>query len=132
VVGVDSQTFTIPNRLASYGEIIQTAENNSRARRRREEHNIQLVVWAIRKAKIKTVFGSCRVRIKWVEPTPSRKPAEVAAAAVFVQWGLHDAGIVKDPNRVIGIYSEFAVNASDPRVEVTIEGAYGGDSRAIR
>jgi len=33
---------------------------------------------------------------------------------------------------VIGIYSEFAVNASDPRVEVTIEGAYGGDSRAIR
>lgn len=119
-----SQTFTIPNRLASYGEMVGTAENNSAARRRREEHNIQLVVWAIRKNDIKQVFGSCRIRIKWVEPTPSRRPADVAAAAVFIQWGLHDAGIVKDPMCILSIVNEFAVNAKDPRIEVTIEGAH--------
>lgn len=122
---MDSQTFTIPNRLASYGEIIGTAENNGAARRKREEHNIHLVVWAIMRADIKPVFGSCRIRIKWVEPTPSRRPADVAAAAVFIQWALHDAGIVKDPMRILSIVNEFAVNARDPRVEVTIEGAYG-------
>lgn len=121
---MDSQTFTIPNRLASYAEIVGTAENNSAARRRREEHNIQLVVWAIMKTSIKPVFGSCRVRIKWVEPTPSRRPADVAAAAVFIQWALHDAGIVKDPMRILSIINEFAVNANNPRVEVTIEGAH--------
>lgn len=121
---MDSQTFTIPNRLASYTEIVGTAENNSAARRKREEHNIQLVVWAIMNTDIKPVFGSCRVRIKWVEPTPSRRPADVAAAAVFVQCALHDAGIVKDPMRILGIVNEFAVNARDPRVEVTIEGAH--------
>lgn len=121
---MDSQMFTIPNRLASYTEIVGTAENNSAARRKREEHNIQLVVWAIMKTDIKPVFGSCRVRIKWVEPTPSRRPADVAAAAVFIQWALHDAGIVKDPMRILSIVNEFAVNARDPRVEVTIEGAH--------
>lgn len=123
---MDSQTFTIPNRLASYGEMVGTAANANHAYRSREEHNIHLVLWAIKKADIKTVLGSCRLRIKWVEPTPSRRPADVAAAAVFIQWGLHDAGIVKDPMRILSIVNEFAVNAKDPRVEVTIEGAYGG------
>lgn len=123
---MNSQTFTIPNRLASYGEMIGTASSANHAWRSREEHNIQLVVWAIRQADIKPTLGSCRLRIKWVEPTPSRRPADVAAAAVFVQWGLQDAGIVKDPMRILSITNEFAVNAKDPRVEVTVEGAYGG------
>ena len=125
---MDSQTFTVPNRLASYAELFGTATNNTNDLRRRESYNTQLVVWAIKSAKIKRVLGSCRVRIKWVEPTPARLPAHVAAAAVFVQQGLVDAGIVKDPMRILGIYSTFAVNAREPRVEVTIEGAYGGEA----
>ena len=123
---MDSQTFIIPNRLASYSEMIGTAANTAHAHRKREEHNIQLVKWAVMKQGLKPVLGSCRIRIKWVEPTPSRKPADVAAGAVFVAWGLGDAGIVKDPTRILGISSTFAVNPNDPRVEVTIEGAYGG------
>ena len=123
---MNSQTFTIPNRLASSGEMVGTAASANHAYRSREEHNIHLVLWAIKKADIKTVLGSCRLRIKWVEPTPSRRPADVAAAAVFIQWGLHDAGIVKDPMRILSVVNEFAVNAKDPRVEVTIESAYGG------
>ena len=123
---MDRQTFTIPNRLASYGEMAATAENNSKARRAREEHNSQVVRWAVREAGLKPVIGACVLRIKWVEPTSSRKPAEVAAGAVFVARGLQDMGIVKDQLKIIGIYSQFAVNAGNPRVEVTIEGAYVG------
>lgn len=125
---MDSQTFTVPNRLASYAELFGTAANNTAALKRREDYNVQLVVWAIKAAKIKRVLGSCRVRIKWVEPTPARKPAHVAAAAVFIEQGLAEAGIVRDSVRILGICNSFAVNAFDPRVEVTIEGAYGGEA----
>ena len=121
---MDLQTFTIPNRLASYAELFGTGANNTAALKAREEHNTKLVRWAIQKQDVKPVFGACRLRIKWVEPTSSRKPAHVAAAAVFIERALCETGIVKDPNRILDIYSSFAVNARDPRVEVTIEGAH--------
>lgn len=118
----EAQKFTIPNRLASYGELMATCANNSEALRAREDHNIRLVRWAIREAGIEEVRGRVAVHVHWVEPSSSRKFSHVAAAAVFVEDALIVAGIIKNPiSQIECIYSTFAVNAGDPRVEVTIE-----------
>lgn len=115
------QKFTIPNRLAAYEELMATCANNSAALRRRERHNIQLVRWAIAEAALEAVKGACKVHIHWVEPTSSRRHAHVAAAAVFVEQALMESGVIKDPLMIERIYSTFATNADNPRVEVTLE-----------
>ena len=118
----EAQKFTIPNRLASYGELMATCANNSAALRDRERYNIKLVRWAIREANLEEVRGRVSVHVHWVEPSSSRKFSHVAAAAVFVEDALIVAGIIKNPiSQIECIYSTFAVNAGDPRVEVTIE-----------
>lgn len=118
-----SQSFTIPNRLASYGELVATCANNSEALRRREAHNIKLVNWALGQAEIIPIRRRCSIHIHWVEPTSSRRHAHVATAAVFIEQALLKAGVIRDPLQIENIYSTFAVNADNPRVEVTIEGA---------
>ena len=115
------QYFTIPNRLASYGELVATCANNSEDLPRREKYNVKLVNWAIAQADIAPIRRVCTVRIHWVEPTSSRKHAHVAAAAVFIEQALVSSGIVGDPIQIEAIYSTFHVNAEDPRIEVTIE-----------
>lgn len=117
-----AQTFTVPNRLAAYGELMATCANNSAALRDRERHNIRLVLGAIGYANIEPVRGRCKVHIHWVEPSSSRKFSHVAAGAVFIEAALTDAGIIPKPTTQIEcIYSTFAMNAENPRVEVTIE-----------
>ena len=115
------QSFTIPNRLASYGELLATGVNNSKDLKAREKHNLHLVNWAIERADIAPIRRSCKVHIHWVEPNSSRKPAHVAASAVFIEQALVNAGIVNDPVQITHIFSTFHVNADNPRIEVTIE-----------
>lgn len=115
------QSFTIPNRLASYGELVATCANNSEALKAREKHNVKLVGWAIARADIAPVRRTCTLHIKWVEPTASRRHAQVAAASVFIEQALISAGVVNDPVQIEAICSTFRVNAESPRVEVTIE-----------
>lgn len=118
----EAQKFTIPNRLASYGELMATCANNSAALRDRERYNIKLVRWAIREANLEEVRGHVSVHVHWFEPSSSRKFSHVAAAAVFIEDALIAARIIKNPiSQIECIYSTFAVNAGDPRVEVTIE-----------
>lgn len=114
------QTFTIPNRLASYGELVATARN-SEALKAREKHNIKLVNWAIGRADIAPIRRVCTLHIHWVEPTAGRRHANIAAAAVFIERALVMSGIVNSPMQIEAIYSTFHVNAEDPRIEVTIE-----------
>lgn len=118
----EAQKFTIPNRLASYGELMATCANNSAALRDRERYNVKLVRWAIREANLEEVRGRVSVHVHWVEPSSSRKFSHVAAAVVFIEDALIAAGIIKNPiGQIECIYSTFAMNAGDPRVEVTIE-----------
>lgn len=116
-----TQTFTIPNRLASYGEMAMTAGNDYKALKRRERHNVHLVRWAIDKADIAPIRRVCTVRINWVEPTSSRRHADVAAGAVFIEQALISSGVVNDAIQIEKIVSTFHMNADNPRVEVTIE-----------
>lgn len=117
-----TQKFTIPNRLASYGELMATCANNSAALRNREKHNIHLVRRYIKEAGVEEVRGRVAVHVHWVEPSSSRKFSHVAAAAVFIEDALIASGIIKNPvTQIECIYSTFAVNAGDPRVVVTIE-----------
>ena len=120
---MDIQKFTIPNRLACYGELVATCANNSEDLRHREAYNIKLVRWAIGKTNLDPVRRNCTVHIHWVEPSARRRHAHVAAGAIFIEQALLDAGIISDPIQIECIYSTFAVNADNPRVEVSIEGA---------
>lgn len=115
------QSFTIPNRLASYGELVATCANNSEALKAREKHNVKLVNWAIGRADIAPIRRKCTLRIHWVEPTAGRRHAQVAAAAVFIESALVASGVVGDPMQIEAIYSTFRVDVEDPRIEVTIE-----------
>lgn len=117
-----TQEFTIPNRLASYGELMATCVINSAALRARERHNIKLCRWAIDKAALEPVKGRVAVHVHWVEPSSSRRFAQVQAAAVFIEEALVASGIVANPiSQIECIYSTFAMNAENPRVVVTIE-----------
>lgn len=115
------QRFTVPNRLASYGEMLRTAQDSD-SLRARERHNIHLVQWAVQNEQIKPVDGTVELYIKWVEPTSHRKHADVAAGSALIERALVAAGILDgDSETVIGIYSTFATNAERPRVEVTLK-----------
>ena len=119
-----SQRFTIPNRLASYGELITTANHNTKAIRDSERHNLHLVGWAIAKADLAPIRRSCVIYVKWVEPSSARKPANVAAGAIFIEQALIAAGVINDAVQIEGIYSTFATNARNPSVEVEIRSRF--------
>lgn len=120
------QTFTIPNRLASYGEMLRTAADTD-ALRVRERRNMHIVQWAVQKEQIQPCKGTVELYIKWVEPTSHRKHADVAAGAALIERALVAAGIIeRSADTVAGIYSTFATNSDNPRVEVTLkEHRYG-------
>lgn len=118
-----SQQFTIPNRLASFDEYIQTGAHNMAAFREREKHNVHLALYAISHARPK--LEPCRktvtVHIHWVEPDSHRKHANVAAGACQIERALVSSGLIRDHVQVNAIYSTFAVNPENPRVIVTLE-----------
>lgn len=70
------------------------------------------------------------IRYSWIEPNRRRDKDNIAFAKKFIQDSLVKMGVLKNDGwKEIEYFTDaFAVDAKNPRVEVTIE-EYGGNTR---
>lgn len=118
------QEFTIQGRMDGANEYTNANRINRYRGAEMKKRNQDMAAEAIRKARLIPQGGSVYITITWVEPNMRRDPDNVRFAAKFILDALVSEGVLADDSQkhVTGISDYFRVNASNPRIEVVIEG----------
>ena len=119
------QTFEIPGRLDGLNEYTDANRTNRYAGSKMKRANQNMVVLAVKRAKIVPCFEPVRLSITWIEPNMRRDPDNIRFAAKFILDALVETGTIpNDTQRYVrGISDRFLVNPSDPRIIVELEEA---------
>lgn len=129
-------TFTIPGRLPSLNQVLNTARGSKFAAAREKETWTKKCAKAARLAGLGSLMlpGPVRVSIRWVEKNRRRDPDNVTAGGCkHLLDGLVEAGVLKDDSRryVRDLVHEFPEpDPVNPRIEVTIETLPGAAAQA--
>lgn len=116
--------FTIPGRLPSLNEQFRTGSVRSRfyRSRLRQEHKAYIGSWIV--ASKVPVFGEpVDVRIRWVEKDKRRDYDNISSGAKMILDALVKTNRIKGDSRkwVYPVVHEYAIDKSNPRIEVTID-----------
>ena len=124
---VSRHTFTIPGRLPCLNDYIKIERGGGgRYGAARAKKEIQdMIQWAIKGSALRAMKleGPVTIHYLWIEKDRRRDKDNIAFAKKFVQDALVGAGVLENDGwrHVEGFTDSFAVDAKNPRVEVTIE-----------
>lgn len=119
------QSLIIPGRLVSLNEYVAANRGKYgwRSGAAMAEQQLQIVEWAIARARLKPVGRLVHLRFDYFEKDRRRDKDNVAGVAhKFIIDGLVKMGILNDDNwnHVDGFEDHFEVDKENPRIEVTI------------
>ena len=123
------QTFEIPGRLDGLNEYTN-ANRSHWSSGKSMKSDQEVVVWAIKKARLKPMAGTVAVTITWVEGLKPgakqfrpRDRDNISFAKKFIMDALVEQGVLKDDswNRVVSYTDLFRINRENPRIIVEIE-----------
>lgn len=117
-----TQRFAIPGRLMGLNEYTRQCRANKYAGNKAKRDDQMRIACAINAARLKPAKGPVYIRYLWVEPDRRRDRDNIAFAQKFVQDALAARGIIRGDgwDGVAGFAHEFAVDKSNPRIEVEI------------
>lgn len=124
-------TLTIPGLLPGLNEYID-AERSHKGKYKAAsmKKQAQNVIGYMVKTQLRGVRFTRPVVIRylWIEPNRRRDKDNIAFAKKFVQDSLVEMGVLKNDGwaEIEHFTDDFAVDAKNPRVEVTIEEYEGG------
>lgn len=117
------QVFEIPGRLVGCNDYQEACRTNYRvgAKMKREQQDI--VLWAIKRARLKPMRRKVNIHYTWIEPNMRRDKGNIRFADKFICDALVEAGILKNDGwKNIGDLSDtYRVNRSNPRIIVELE-----------
>lgn len=116
------QTFVIEGRFPSLDEFYRMSPHEQE----RVKHECdERVAWSVKAAHVMPYSVPIRYSVLWIEPNRQRDLDNIAFGKKFVQNGLLKARILaNDTHReLVGFSDEFAYDAQNPRIVVTLEEA---------
>ena len=115
------QKFTIPCELTDLNTYSNAERTNRYIASKIKKEETYLVA-TLARAKLKPIEGAYKTRFLWITKDERKDADNVAFAKKFIHDGLVVAGITKNDSRKFlkGFSDEFAVDKSNPRVEVEI------------
>jgi Endodeoxyribonuclease RusA. len=118
-----TQRFTIPGRLSGLNEYTLANRGNKYAGNKLKRTEQEVILWAIKAARLEPVTCPVKLLYRWVELDRRRDLDNIAFAAKYVQDALVEAGILAGDGwqHVIAFRHDFSVDMLNPRVEVEIQ-----------
>lgn len=116
--------FTIPGRLPGMNEIIAANRRHRMAGATLKREAETQVSLGIQAAHCKPLSGAVAVHLHWVEPNARRDPDNIRAGVKFILDALQSHGLIEGDGQavVVRLSDSFAVDKTDPRVEVEVTG----------
>lgn len=116
------QTFTIAGRFPSLNEFYRMSPHEQG---RVKNGCDDLVAWSAKAAHVMPYSSPVRYHVLWVEQNRRRDLDNIAFGKKFIQDGLVKARILANDTRreIVGFSDEFAYDAQNPRIVVTLEEA---------
>lgn len=117
------QTFEIPGRLPALNEWTRACKSHYGKAGRMKREAQDMILWAMKAAKVKPVKGKVIVRFTWIEPNMRRDQDNIAFAKKFIFDALQEGGVIQNDGwkHVDGFSDTFRLNKANPRIVVEIE-----------
>ena len=115
--------FTILGRLDGLNAYTTKNRTNPYAGAKMKHQNEKVVIYYIRKAKLKKVEKfPIKLKIKWYEPNKRRDVDNICFAVKFIQDALVKEGIIPDDSQqyITSIEHEVLVDKDNERIEVEL------------
>lgn len=119
------QVFEIPGRLAGCNDYQEACRRHHHVGARMKRAQQDIVLLAIKAAKLKPMHGLVNIHYTWVEPNMRRDKGNIRFADKFIEDALVEAGILAgDGWKHVGDLSDtYLVNKNNPRIIVELEEA---------
>lgn len=113
----------IPGTLPSLNDYIREINRGPAIGNRMKRDKTTQIAWESRAAQIPRMRRPVKISFLWVERNSRRDLDNIAFAKKFILDGLVMAGVLKDDSQryVVGFEDQFATDAQNPRIEVTLE-----------
>jgi Holliday junction resolvase RusA-like endonuclease len=117
------QQFVIGGRLPGLNEYTRANRRNRYEAAKVKKQTQEVIIWEIRKARLKPFAKPIAIRYTWIEPNMRRDKDNISFAQKFIQDALVDAGILTNDGwkNIASISHAFRVCPSDPRIIVEME-----------
>lgn len=115
--------FIIYGQLSGLNDYTNDNRSNKYAGAKLKRANEDMIIWAIRQAKLQKVDKyPIKLKITWYEPNLRRDGDNITFAVKFIQDAMVKSGLIVNDSRkyINGLIHDVLVDRENPRIEVEI------------